>query len=253
MSLNASFCYADTLQDFKSNCRNPAENKSANFSDDYNFTKKWIVANMFQNIFSNDLIKFANNASSNIEGIIFISDQQISSEAMYEHPTLIAAIDEYEGSKLSKYSYNSSANQNSSASDTNTSSASSTVSEDKVVRYTARMNHLFMQRCGLLKELAPFFFAITFIFFVQFAAWMALLAARRETTYPVQRLLAFIPAIMSLMVLMYGLEFDTCPWVGSSPDQAYLKMGKVCTVTFSYTFIHAVFYVLCHGWSITDQ
>lgn len=30
-------------------------------------------------------------------------------------------------------------------------------------------------------------------------------------------------------------------------------MGKVCTVTFSYTFIHAIFYVLCHGWSITDQ
>ena len=125
--------------------------------------------------------------------------------------------------------------------------------DTEVVRYTARMNHLFMQRCGLLKALAPFFFAFAFIFFTQFCAWMSLLGVRRETTFPVQRLLAFIPAMMSLQILTYGLDFDTCPWVGASPDQAYLKMGKVCTVTFSYTFIHAIFYVLCHGWSITDQ
>lgn len=88
----------------------------------------------------------------------------------------------------------------------------------EVARYTARMNHLFMERCGLLKELAPFFFAFSLIFFGQFAAWMSLLGVRRETTFPVQRLLAFIPAIMSLQILTYGLDFDTCPWVGASPD-----------------------------------
>ena len=30
-------------------------------------------------------------------------------------------------------------------------------------------------------------------------------------------------------------------------------MGKVTTVTFSYTIFHAIFYLLCRGWSITSQ
>ena len=30
-------------------------------------------------------------------------------------------------------------------------------------------------------------------------------------------------------------------------------MGRVCTQTFAYTFIHAFFYILCRGWSITSS
>lgn len=87
------------------NCRNPAENVTADQSTNYNFTKKWIVANMFETNKSNEMIKFATNKSSNIDGLIFICDQSISSEMQYENPTLIAAIDEYEGAMLNLYTY----------------------------------------------------------------------------------------------------------------------------------------------------
>jgi hypothetical protein len=34
---------------------------------------------------------------------------------------------------------------------------------------------------------------------------------------------------------------------------AYLRMGKVTCVTFSYTFLHAVFFMICRGWSTTSN
>ena len=30
-------------------------------------------------------------------------------------------------------------------------------------------------------------------------------------------------------------------------------MGKVTSVTFTYTFIHALFFMLCKGWNTTNQ
>lgn len=49
-------------------------------------------------------------------------------------------------------------------------------------------------------------------------------------------------------------EFKSCPWVSADvAEDAYLKMGKVVIVTFSYTFIHAVLYMICKGWNTTNQ
>ena len=52
--------------------------------------------------------------------------------------------------------------------------------------------------------------------------------------------------------MLYGLDYQKCPWVWEDiAPEAYLKMGKVTSVTFSYTFLHAFLYMLCRGWSLT--
>ena len=52
---------------------------------------QWIVANFFNNNVSNEMVKNATNfTKSRIDGIIFISDRDITSERKYDHPRLIA-------------------------------------------------------------------------------------------------------------------------------------------------------------------
>lgn len=75
-----------------------------------------------------------------------------------------------------------------------------------------------------------------------------------ESTLPVQKILALIPVLKGMECLLYMLEFQTCPWDSADvAEDAYLRMGKVTTVTFAYTFIHALFYMLCKGWNTTTQ
>jgi hypothetical protein len=53
----------------------------------------WIVANEFIQNQSNELVKTATNYSlSHIDGLVFISDQDITSESKYSHPELISLL-----------------------------------------------------------------------------------------------------------------------------------------------------------------
>jgi hypothetical protein len=50
------------------------------------------------------------------------------------------------------------------------------------------------------------------------------------------------------------LYLSKCPWIDDDlANEAYLRMGNVTCVTFSYTFLHALFYMLCKGWSTTNN
>ena len=52
------------------------------------------------------MIKNASNATeSHVSGLIFISNQDITSEHKYENPSLIALIDQTNGQKLVDYSF----------------------------------------------------------------------------------------------------------------------------------------------------
>ena len=45
-----------------------------------------------------------------------------------------------------------------------------------------------------------------------------------------------------------------CPWdAPKNQKDAYVRMGKVTLVTFTYTFIHALFFMLAKGWNTTNQ
>ena len=51
-------------------------------------------------------------------------------------------------------------------------------------------------------------------------------------------------------VLLDLMQFETCPWDSADVAQdAYLRMGQVTSVTFTYTFIHALYFMLCKGWN----
>ena len=63
-----------------------------------------------------------------------------------------------------------------------------------------------------------------------------------------------VPILKALEDLLYTLDYMKCPW-GSADvaEDAYLRMGKVTAVTFTYTFIHALLFMLSKGWNTTTQ
>lgn len=68
----------------------------------------------------------------------------------------------------------------------------------------------------------------------------------------VQKILCFLPLCKSSELRLYGALYSACPWVSDDiATEAYLKMGKVTIVTFTYTFFHAFIYLLCKGWHLT--
>jgi len=63
-----------------------------------------------------------------------------------------------------------------------------------------------------------------------------------------------VPFLKALESLFQGMDNSNCPW--TDPDlstEAYLRMGKVTVVTFSYTFIHALMFMLAKGWATTNN
>lgn len=69
-----------------------------------------------------------------------------------------------------------------------------------------------------------------------------------------QRVLTMVSVMKALEDLLYTIVFKSCPWEPADiAEEAYLRMGKVTEVTFTYTFILALLYMLSKGYNITIQ
>ena len=127
---------------------------------------------------------------------------------VYDKPKLIALINETSGFDLKRYSH-----------DLNTNTT-----------YNATVKHAFAEHCALLSQLAPFQFIFSILFLAYLIIWLVICQIYKTQTFPVQRLLAMIPALICLQFSLDGLDLNSCPWVSSDmANQAYLRMGRVCT------------------------
>ena len=88
-------CYAPTVDNYINECRN-VSNES-----------QWIVINEFETNASNSFINESNKTDSRIQGLIFVTDQEIQSPSHYERPKLIARDTTDDLEELKKYSFNS--------------------------------------------------------------------------------------------------------------------------------------------------
>ena len=115
------------------------------------------------------------------------------------------------------------------------------------------MTHTFIENCYVLYGLAPTFMFTSSVLAIVSVIWILFVFVfRKNSVFPMQKILTFIPIFKGMEVLLYGLDYNKCPWVDEDiAPEAYLKMGKVTSVTFSYTFLHAFLYVLCKGWGLT--
>ena len=113
-----------------------------------------------------------------------------------------------------------------------------------------KLHHFFRENCYVLKDLAPNFYGASICFTGVFAIWVLFtFHIRKEYAYPVQKIITLIPALKAMETFLYATYYMQCPWA----DADIATMGKVTSVTFTYTFIHALFFMLAKGWSTTTQ
>jgi hypothetical protein len=120
-------------------------------------TTEWIVANIFSSVESNAMIKNATNETNGIRGLIFISDQDITSQNRYSNPKLISIASRNDGSSMERFSY-----QN----------------EGKDLNFV--MSHIFVENCYVLYGLAPTFFFTATVLMVVSVLWVSFVFGFRK-------------------------------------------------------------------------
>lgn len=123
--------------------------------------------------------------------------------------------------------------------------------------FVAYIQHTFIERCSVFENLIPIVMVDSILYLVVFIIWCILVGVVfKNNSFPLQKTLTVIPFLKALENFLFTEDFNNCPWVGENSGQsseAFLRMGKVTSVTFSYTFIHALLYMLAKGWTTTSQ
>ena len=84
MTQNASLCWAKNLTIFHEQCNNVTVEVPLNIS-------KWIILNPFDSKDSNEIIDdVKNNATKNVTGLIFETNQIITTNQTYSEPSIIS-------------------------------------------------------------------------------------------------------------------------------------------------------------------
>ena len=117
------------------------------------------------------------------------------------------------------------------------------------------MDHQFIQRCYIFDNLVPLIGFVSFIFVVILAIWIVFVYnLRKDQAFPVHEILTFVPILKCLEDLLYYLKDRSCPWDNADKSQdAYIRMGQAISVILTYTFLHALLFMLSNGWNTTNQ
>lgn len=112
-----------------------------------------------------------------------------------------------------------------------------------------------MEQCYVFDSLIPILEVIVSLYFIVILIWSyVVFLLRKEQTFPVQKILTLLPVLKLIESMLVGADYHKCPWDSADiAEDAYIKMGKVTLITFTYTFLHALLYILCKGWNTTNQ
>ena len=103
------------------------------------------------------MIKNATNVTNRISGLIFISDQDITSKSRYVNPKLISLASRTDGLAMKQLSF-----------------------ELESKNLSFKMNHRFVENCYVLYGLAPTFFFTSTILFITSAIWISFVYGLRK-------------------------------------------------------------------------
>jgi hypothetical protein len=57
---------------------------------------------------------------------------------------------------------------------------------------------------------------------------------------------------MGIESAFYAFYYKSCPWVDKDiAVETYLNMGRITTITFKFTFLHALLYIISLGYGLT--
>jgi hypothetical protein len=73
---------------------------------------------------------------------------------------------------------------------------------------------------------------------------------RKQYTLYLQKFLIMIPLLKVFETFVNGLFLTKCPWLSTTDaEEKYIDMARISVVTFTYTALLAMLYLLSQGWS----
>lgn len=174
MTQNAVMCYATTLENFHNNCQNQTAADQGLFN--------WIIMNPFKSESSNEIIDdIKNDRDKNVTGLIFETNQIITTNQTYEWPQIMSEATYDTCAKFQAYAYNLNPG------------------------YNATYTHTFIQNCWVLEPVVPTYFAyggawgaITILFIVAFYC------VPETERFSLQKSLIFLPLLKCAEVFLEG-------------------------------------------------
>ena len=117
-----------------------------------------------------------------------------------------------------------------------------------------QFDHHFVEYCYVFDNLIPIIQTTMVIYSIVILVWCYFVYfLRKEQSMAVQKILTLLPCLKLIESILVSADYRKCPWDSADiAEDAYIKMGKVTLITFTYTFLHALLYILCKGWNTTN-
>lgn len=184
---------------------------------------------------SSELFGNVSTESSNVNGFIFINNQQIVSNESYDYPPIISLTDYSTGLEIARnYTFNSN------------------LSDSPL--YVSFISHTFIERCYFLDWIIPFYFFMCTFWGVVTGAWIYIVYFRfKMHSLYLQKVLTLFPFCKIWETMVSGFFYRDCPWVtpgnGSNSSERYANVSRIIIFTISYTIFLALLYLISKGWN----
>jgi hypothetical protein len=142
-----------------------------------------------------DRMQVKNGTLPNGNGLIMVSDDMVISENLFERPLIISQVTYNDADGLGKYSMNANPNNKS---------------------LSAELEHVFIERCYILKPITPTHLGLCGAWFLTGVVWWLFAwVFRKNHTIFLQKILLLIPICKFLETMINGLFYNACPWLGA--------------------------------------
>lgn len=170
----------------------------------------------------------------NVTGLIFETNQIISTNQSYSYPPIISEVAYAEGIQFQQYSFNF-----------NTSITQQ--------QYYAIYQHHFIENCWALNRVVPTYYTfgamwgtIAIVFIV------SLYSTPASERFSLQKSLIMLPTLKCFETLLEGGFLAYCPWYSlTSNGVQYMQMARISIITITYTVFLSFLYLMCKGWQTT--
>lgn len=164
----------------------------------------------------------------NVTGLILVTNEFMIANASYAEPQLISRASTTTGDLLRKFIFQQ------------------THGDVSIV-----VEHNFIERCYLLTDVIPNYFIMSLIWLgILIAYWLHTFVFRKQYSLYLQRFLLMIPLIKIFETFINGLFLTKCPWLSAQDaEEKYIDMARISIITFTYTALLALLYLLSQGWN----
>jgi hypothetical protein len=190
----------------------------------------WIILNPFDKTDSSAIIdEVRNNPDKNVTGLIFETNQIISTNQTYAWPQIMSEASYNTVDNFKQYSVN--------------------INPGYIATYT----HTFIENCWVLDPVVPTYYAyggLWALITIVYTVWLYCMPLQERLS--IQKSSIMLPLLKCMEVFLEGGYLSYCPFYSvSNNGLQYMQMARISIITITYTVFLSYLYLICKGWQTT--